>query len=96
MKKLVFEVMKNKQGEKKEVTAPKCWICMDDGLVYYDRLEYGMKYEVAARCRCIAGQKIGGEIGLILDVMVDDIAKINFESFKKIYPETIEKAGCDQ
>ncbi len=92
MRKLVFEIMDDTKKEKKKAKAPKCWICMDQGLIIYDRKTNGMKYEVGARCRCIEGRKMGEAIGLIPDILVEDIAKINFDNFKKRHPEEIKKA----
>lgn len=93
MKKLVFEVMKSsKDKNKSKVKIPKCWLCMDDGFVYYDKKENGMKYEVAARCRCIKGQNRGMKIGQVPDVLAEDIAKINLENFKEKHPNIIKNA----
>lgn len=92
MKKIVFEIMDDSKRKKEKVRAPKCWICMDQGLVIYDRKINGMKYEVGARCRCVEGLKMGEAIGLVPDVLVEDIAKINFDNFKKEHPEEIKKA----
>ena len=92
MKKLVVEIfddMKKKNKNKK--TIPKCWICMDEGLVYYDKKENGIRYEMAARCRCIKGQKIGEKVGYIPNALAEDIARINFEYFNEKHPEEISK-----
>lgn len=92
MKKLVVEIVDNlKESKSKEVKAPKCWICMDHGLAYYDKKEHGIRYETAARCRCVRGQNLGKRIGNIPDVLVDDIARINFENFKETHPEVVKQ-----
>ena len=90
MKKLVFEIEGFKK-EKRKVKPPKCWICMDQGLVIYDKKVNGMIYEMAARCRCVKGQEVGDKVGYIHSVLVEDIASINFENFKKAYPEVAVK-----
>lgn len=92
MKKLVLEVMENIEKSKdKKVQIPKCWICMDDGLVYYNRKEHGIRYETVARCRCVRGQNMSERIGDIPDVLIDDIARINFENFKEAHPKEAAK-----
>lgn len=92
MKKLVVEVVDNiKDNKSKEVKIPKCWICMDHGLIYYDKKEHGIRYETAAKCRCIRGQNMGDRIGDIPDVLIDDIARINFENFKEKHPHEAER-----
>lgn len=92
MKKLVVEIVDEMKKEKeKKKTIPKCWICMDQGLVYYDQKKYGIRYEIAARCRCIKGQQIGERVGYIPSVIAEDIARINFKYFKEKHPEEISK-----
>lgn len=90
MKRIVLEVMESIEKSKdKKAKGPKCWICMDQGLVYYDKKVNGIKYEVAARCRCIRGQNMSERIGDIPDVLIDDIARINFENFKEAHPKEV-------
>lgn len=92
MKRLIVEITDNlKKNKTKEVKIPKCWICMDDGLVYYDRKEHGIRYETVARCRCVRGQNMGKRIGNIPDVLIDDIARINFENFREAHPEEVKQ-----
>ena len=92
MKKLVVDIVDNIGKEKnKEVKIPKCWICMDRGLIYYDKKEHDIRYETVARCRCVRGQNMGDRIGDIPDVLIDDIARINFENFKEAYPEEAKR-----
>lgn len=90
MKKLVVEVVDSiKNNKSKEAKVPKCWICMDCGLIYYDKKEHGIIYETAAKCRCIKGQNMSKRIGDIPDVLIDDIARINFENFKEAHPKEV-------
>jgi hypothetical protein len=92
MKKLVVEIIDDMKKEKeKEKPIPKCWICMDEGLVYYDKKVNGIRYEVAAKCRCSKGQKIGERVGYIPNVIAEDIANMNFEYFNKKHPDEIKK-----
>lgn len=44
--------------EKQEKQQPKCFICMDTGIILYKRKTiFGYYAEYAARCTCEAGQK---------------------------------------
>lgn len=91
MKKLVLNVVDSLEKKKESVKIPKCWVCMDQGLVFYDKKENGIIYEIASRCRCVKGQSIGESVGYIPSVLMEDIANINFENFKKAYPEIADR-----
>ncbi|HHY13226.1 MAG TPA: hypothetical protein GX526_01080 [Thermoanaerobacterales bacterium] len=90
MKKIAFTVDRPKK-KKKKANPPRCWVCLDMGLVIYDKKIDGIIYETAARCRCVQGQNMGNRIGTIPDVMMEDIAKVNFENFRKAFPEETKK-----
>jgi len=91
MKKLVLNVDDNTEKVKDPVKIPKCWVCMDQGFVYYYKKENGILYEMTARCTCIQGQKAGNEIPCIHHSLIEDIAKMNFEEFKRKYPKAVEE-----
>lgn len=91
MKRLVLNVIDNIEKAKEPVKPPKCWICMDQGLVIYGKKVNGMIYEMAARCTCAQGNKAGEKIPYIHHTLVEDIARINFEEFQKRHPEAIKK-----
>lgn len=92
MKRLVLKVVGSSKEKKKEmIKPPKCWICMDQGFVYYYKKENGIMYEMVARCTCVQGNKVGESIPYIHHTLVEDIARINFEEFQKKHPEEIKK-----
>lgn len=91
MKKLVLNIANSMDKEKEEIKPPKCWICMDHGFVYYYKKENGIMYEMVARCTCVQGNKVGESIPYIHHTLVEDIARINFEEFKRKYPKAVEE-----
>lgn len=91
MKKLVLNIANSMDKKKEEIKPPKCWICMDQGFVYYYKKENGIMYETVARCTCVQGNRAGERIPYIHHTLVEDIARINFEEFKRKYPKAVEE-----
>lgn len=53
----VEELQKNKTNEE-DKKQPKCFICMDTGIILYKRItSFGYEAEYAARCTCSAGNQ---------------------------------------
>jgi len=73
-----------------ENKVPECWICLGDGLVCYDRREFGCEYEVAASCKCREGLEYNA-VPEVSDTMAEWIAETNFKEWEKNNPELAEE-----
>ncbi len=75
----------------KKIKMPNCWICLDDGLVYYFKKENGIEYEMAASCKCKKGLEYGNAAPGVSDTLSEWIAETNFKKWKENNPELAEK-----
>ena len=76
----------------KEIKIPNCWICLDDGLVYYFKKEKnGIEYEMAARCKCKKGLEYGNAVPGVSDTLSEWVAETNFKKWKEKNPKLAEK-----
>lgn len=64
----------------------KCWICKDQGLVFFTKYKYGIAYEFAYRCTCMEGQKSGNKIMAVPSILAENIAIENYKNFIAINP----------
>lgn len=69
--------MKDKLGTIKK---PRCWICKDEGMVFYERVIGGIPYDFAYRCRCKAGQASSDRIRTVPEGYAEELALRNFRS----------------
>lgn len=60
---------------------PKCWVCKDSGLLTFEKKINGLHYEFAARCTCIAGQRMSNRIKNIDNSLAEVFAMENYMSF---------------
>jgi hypothetical protein len=51
------EVMGHQLEDSKKVNMPECWICLDEGIIVYNKKEEQSEYEHVAHCICEAGKK---------------------------------------
>lgn len=86
MSNLVLEI---KNIEKQKPKFPDCWVCKDQGIVYYDAKINGILYEFGTRCKCKYGQKASYKVPTIRDDFAEQIAEANFKFFKEVYPELV-------
>lgn len=68
-------------------TPPKCWICKDAGMVFYNKTEYGYEYEFAYRCNCILGQVSSSRIMTLSSALGETLAMENYSEYQKYNPE---------
>ncbi len=62
---------------------PTCWICMDHGMVFFNKYIYGIKYEFAYRCKCKLGQFSSSSIMTVPEDFAENMALENYSGFKK-------------
>jgi hypothetical protein len=48
-------LMSDKSKEDKEIKLPECWVCMDTGMILYNKKTELGEYEYIAHCICQAG-----------------------------------------
>ncbi len=78
----------------KKTKIPNCWICLDEGLVYYFKKENGIEYEMVASCKCKKGLEYRNAAPSASDILSDLtewIAETNFKKWKEKNPELAEK-----
>ncbi len=73
-----------------KVKMPKCWICKDEGVVFYYKKSNEIKYEFIARCKCLKGVNSGGAIPVISEEFAREMAEVNFKKFSKKHPELVK------
>lgn len=73
-----------------KVKIPKCWICNDEGMVFYYKKINGIKYEHASRCKCVKGLRYGKQIPIVDEQFAEAIAEGNFKKFSERHPEVIK------
>lgn len=78
---------KNISVEKKKL--PYCWICNDQGLVFYTKRYNGIDYDYAYRCKCRLGQSASQSIKPVPDELIDKLAEGNFDKLRCVYPELV-------
>lgn len=61
-----------------------CWICEDSGIVVYDKLYRGIKYEIASRCICMKGKQMSSSIPTVSDSIAEKIAEENYLEYLRI------------
>ena len=61
---------------------PKCWICVDEGCVIFEKKIGKLSYEMFARCRCKKGQDYNEIIATVDYDFAETIAKDNFIWYK--------------
>lgn len=62
--------------------SPKCWICKDEGMVFYKENYNGLDYEFAAKCKCKLGQISSSSIMTVIDELAEKMAMKNYVDFK--------------
>jgi hypothetical protein len=93
--------------KKKEIKIPKCFICLDTGLVLYKQMTaFGYEAEYAARCTCQKGSEYTYEgkectknkseyrIPLITEIM-DPVEKAR-NNFKEWYERNKNREGFQE
>lgn len=71
-------------------TLPKCWICKDGGMVFYNKTFKNIDYEYAARCKCKLGQEASSSIMTVIEELAEKMAMKNYVEFREIYPESFD------
>ena len=62
----------------------KCWICKDNGLVFYSKFIDNIEYEFAYKCTCLLGQKSSSTIITVPDIVAENLALENYKNFNGI------------
>ncbi len=75
----------------KKIKMPNCWICLDDGLVYYFKKENGIEYEMAASCKCKKGLEYDNAVPGVSDTLSEWVAETNLKKWKEKHPELAER-----
>lgn len=57
----------------------KCWICNDVGLVFYEKRENNLVYEMALRCSCEKALRTSRKIEQVGEELAIDLAVRNYE-----------------
>lgn len=86
MNNITFEI-ENIQTKKENF--PNCWICNDQGMVFFNVKKDKMFYECVARCKCRLGQESSEKIPIVKDDFAQHLAEANFNRFQKIYPDLV-------
>lgn len=68
---------------------PNCWICKDQGMVFFNKKINEIDYEYATRCKCKLKDESSDKIGIIDSSLADRLIDENFNNFKKIYPDLV-------
>lgn len=66
---------------------PKCWICKDQGLVFFNMKVAGRMYEKVLRCSCIKGQDTSERVAVISYDFAERVDKDNLMKFHERFPE---------
>ena len=61
----------------------KCWICKDQGMVFFSKYEHAIEYEFAYRCTCLKGQTSSKRIMTVPLVLAENIAMENYNTLQK-------------
>lgn len=78
-----LEEIKESNRDYKSASNPKCWICKDSGMVFYNKLIRGISYDFSYRCKCKTGQSSSQKIKTVPKEYGEKIALNNFNSFKE-------------
>lgn len=61
--------------------AYNCWICKDSGLIIYNKTHNGVEYEMATKCKCMSGVKMGEMIPTISESLAIKLSEDNYKRF---------------
>lgn len=75
----------------KKIKMPNCWICEDEGLVYYYKKENNVNYQMAASCRCKEGLEYSDAAPEVSDTLAEWVAETNLKKWKEKHPELAER-----
>ena len=70
---------------------PRCWICKDEGLVYYYKKENGFEYEMVASCKCKEGLEYSNAALEVSSSLAEWVAETNLKNWKENNPELAER-----
>ena len=78
-----LQKIRNSIIECEPLPTPKCWICKDNGMVYYEKVDQNISYDFAYRCNCKAGQISSDRIPTVPKEFAEKIAIENYRYFSK-------------
>ena len=68
---------------------PRCWVCKDDGLVYYSKEIGDISYDFAYRCTCKIGQINGNSIPTVPRAFAEKVALENYRYYAKEFGDEL-------
>lgn len=62
---------------------PKCWICKDQAMVFYEKRINNISYDFAYRCTCKLGGISSDKIPQVPREFAEKVAQENYKSYLK-------------